>query len=990
MSEVCDNELVVFSTEQGIKDVIRWMLKNLEDAEMLDPSEVPGESASVAELESCIRRATNDSPTTLRAIASGGEFETECSEYGSAWVSKLDDLVWQLEYSFQTIWSSANFEPTAPKTTEPRIVLARWKHEYDPFPDEGAYANDGTGEWELWDHLDYEYGKPDCYISAFYEMIGRGPLPANPEKIKRLLKHKKYDEILAMKDDPAVREACTHVSAMTFFKKKKMDAYVTLLKMTDNRYHPTKVDEYLDVLRSSKYAEVLPVFIKRYAWDKKSAALAYGFLASKRNGKEALALLEAKLKECGVPIPDGDAAQAALAKKAGSKRKAAPKKGWTEKNADKFMAMIESSSVEQLKSFIKEIDEEHIPPWPYKNDQQIFKACIAKPYEAAEKLNFFIEEGASRPFVFSFTDLVGYDYKDGLKNTPEELEALKDVFRLLSDKGWTFTDVFSSDLIAATLAYHSDLEFLKSLTKMGLDFDEAVDQLCLSEPRIIVEALFEASSFDTLDFLVEKGLPLSRWGECTIASNWSDERINYLVSKNQPILLEGFNPDCNLDVYSRAVEKSGMNCKNPSNLWSRIINWRRFDIGEYLLQKGIATCSDRICVRIDDISVIDWALSKGLALNVDIEDCSRDTLLYAAKHAVRPVGSLDIDTKSHQIRNNVSREERLYGMKAICELFDVELIKAFLDAGFADEADASSAVEEGNQELIDLYASYGVDTSLKRVIDGSKYVEDGIARIPEGIEEITHDAFEGVAFDSVELPSTLKTIGKRAFARNRKDPEVEEITVPKSVASLGYGAFEGFKRISVYDNLDADAEPAHSKIDDCNGVANGSVGWVGAAPWKGYTHCAGNAVRANHEITVLSAETDEVKFRVEMPIGSAARDVYCTLVSAWGKNVEFDFSVYKEIFKRLPGKESKLKTAINRLTWPINLDEESREIYEQYVIRNAKDAAALFAKQDNLAGFKLLASIGAIKRANIDEMISSAASANCMDAVEYLESYRAD
>lgn len=665
---------------------------------------------------------------------------------------------------------------------------------------------------------------------------------------------------------------------------------------------------------------------------------------------------------------------------------------WTKNSVEKFASMIGDSTVEQLKSFIDNSGDGHIPPvYKYSgySTESIIDACIKKPNEAVEKISFFIEEGMDKPYYFSFGDLVKSDRQGNIENTPEELEAVKDVCRFLSSKNWKFDVTSKSSLNAAVHAYHTDFEFLMLLSKMGLNFDVA-KELDFS----IVEMLFENSSIDTLDFLVEKGLKLTVLGwedrGCYISSNWTKELADYMISKDQPILLENFFSGCDFDVYRYAVEKSGMYCKDPAKLWRGVVNDRRFDIGEYLLQKGIAVCSERVPIEINDIEAIDWALSKGIKLEVNIS-CSRDILLYAAKHGARPYGKLKIYAKTHQVYSGCLAGEWDYfnGMRAICELHDFELIKAFLDAGFAGEADASSAIEAGNQELIDLYASYGV-TKLTTVVNGSAFIEGSVAKIPEGVEEIAHDAFEDVKFDSVELPSTLKVIGECAFARYRGDSEVKGVVVPKSVTSLGYGAFKGFKRISVYDNLDSDAEPAHSKVDELNGLPNGSVGWVGIAPSRIYTLCAAGAHRADHEITVLSAESGEVKFRVEMPIGSAVRKVYCTLVSAWGKNAEFDFSVYKEIFEKLPGKESKLKTALNRLMWPVDLDEKGRELYEKYVARNAKGAAAIFAEENNLDGFKLLASIGAIKKTNINDMISSASNAHCESIVEYLESYKAE
>lgn len=662
---------------------------------------------------------------------------------------------------------------------------------------------------------------------------------------------------------------------------------------------------------------------------------------------------------------------------------------WTKNSVKKFASMIEDSTVEQLKSYIDNSGDGHIPPesWEYSDYysfENIVSACMKKPNEAVEKISFFIEEGMDKPDYFTFGTLVKGDYRGNIESTPEELEAMKDVFRLLYSKGWRISETDDWDLWLAVRAYHADFEFLMFLSKMGLKFNEA-KELSYS----ISEMLFENSSIDTLDFLVGKGLRLTRWGmeTCTIAAGWTEEFVDYLLLKGQAILLEGFDPDCDFAIYRYAVEKAGMKCDDASTLWWKVINSKRFDIGEYLLQKGITVCSERVYIRINDIEAIDWAFSKGIKIEVDINRCSRDTLLYAAKHGARPRGQLRIDTKTHQ-EYWLSRDY-FDGMRAICELFDFELIKAFLDAGFADEADASSALKAGNQELIDLYASYGIDTTLKTVFNGSMFVKGGIAKIPEGVEEIAHDAFEGVEFKSVELPSTLRIIGDRAFARGEGMPEVEEVLVPKGVTSLGYGAFKGFKKVSVYDNLDGAAAPAHSKVDECDGYPNGSVGWVGVSPYV-IAFSPQCASRADHEIIVLSAETGEVKFRVDMPIGSAARNVYCTLVSAWGKNVEFDFSVYKKIFKKLPGKESKLKTAINRLTWPVNLDEEGREFYEKHVVRNAKDAAALFAEQNDLDGFKLLASIGAIKKTNIDDMVSFASNAHRESIVEYLKAYKAE
>lgn len=478
---------------------------------------------------------------------------------------------------------------------------------------------------------------------------------------------------------------------------------------------------------------------------------------------------------------------------------------WTRDSVKEFASKVEGSSARQLRSFIEKHGDGHIPPekWEYSDfysTEKVIAACMAKPSEAVEKLDFFIEEGMDAPNHLAFATLT-YNIFGGwgdIEKTPDELESIKDVFRFLFDKGWRITDTDYWDLIAAVRAYHNDFEFLMFLSKMGLEFEET-EKLDYD----IVELLFENSSIDTLDYLVERGLKLIKKGRRaatsnrTIDSNLSKELIDYMISKNQPIALEDFDSDCDFDIYRYAAEKSGMKCEDPSLLWYRVVNGKRFDIGEYLLQNGIAVCSEKLRIVVNNTEAIDWALSKGFPLKIDISQCSRSTLLYAAKHGIEPCGSLTIDTKTHRISpNHWHTGDSFQGMRAICELLDIELIKAFLDAGFIEDVDASSAVEEGNQELIDLYTSYGVDTTLKRIVNGSKFVKGGIAKIPEGVEEIAHDAFYGVRFASIKLPSTLKVIGERAFARYQGNTKIKEVFIPESVTSIGCDAFKGFKKVS--------------------------------------------------------------------------------------------------------------------------------------------------------------------------------------------------
>lgn len=72
------------------------------------------------------------------------------------------------------------------------------------------------------------------------------------------------------------------------------------------------------------------------------------------------------------------------------------------------------------------------------------------------------------------------------------------------------------------------------------------------------------------------------------------------------------------------------------------------------------------------------------------------------------------------------------------------------------------------------------------VLSGCKILES--VTIPKGVTEIGSNAFYDCSqkLNSVELPSTLQTIGFQAFC---DCDQLSEITIPKSVTSIGYSAF---------------------------------------------------------------------------------------------------------------------------------------------------------------------------------------------------------
>ena len=159
--------------------------------------------------------------------------------------------------------------------------------------------------------------------------------------------------------------------------------------------------------------------------------------------------------------------------------------------------------------------------------------------------------------------------------------------------------------------------------------------------------------------------------------------------------------------------------------------------------------------------------------------------------------------------------------------------------------------------------------------------------------------------------------------------------MPKSVQTLGWGAFSCVPEIEVYDSIDPDAGEAEKGIDIDNGAPNSLVGYIGIGPANAVWECAANHNWVDYTITVRSAQTDEIKYKVWMGANSSQRDYYCFLSSAWGHNATFAFSELDEFFPKIRGKENKLQVAKYRLEYPYELSDAAKTKYKAYVKKNS-------------------------------------------------------
>ena len=709
---------------------------------------------------------------------------------------------------------------------------------------------------------------------------------------------------------------------------------------------------------------------------------------------------------------------------------------WTLLKVRKFMDLVESpsASVEDLEKYMAKVNgklpnHREMRGAAYRQGPGEFLfACLKDKAAYQEKITFFEDKGAfiedvserywpseRPPLDFREIDPY-YSVLTGtpggrVAGTPEELQFAKEVFDFLIGKGWRVSNWDKLELTFC-YAYYDDVAFLRRLRASG-DLCFSLRTNYASDNYSLLQFLMHRSAYDAIDFLVESGMPLR---SCYVGAvepkrpdrgdvpAWRPSHVDYLLSKGVPLHFDQYSVNCDFDMYCYAFEKLGpknlrttrTEMKNLAPMWANVFRSQRFDIGDYLLQQGVSKPRGTVDLREPSSAAIDWGLSRGFKLRIHVDN-DKDILLYAAKRGLGPYGTAVIKSFSHEKKLIMGPGcEKHEGMQAICEMLDEEVITAFLDAGFGEGVDTSTAIEWGCEGLLESYRRHGISVALKRAYRHTLYLDGQKAVIPEGVEEVAVSAFATADMNSIQLPSTLKTIGQEAFWRLDYGKPPASVVVPPNVEHIGAGAFAGWQQITIYDTLDKNAAGAGEKINLCDGFCNGEAGWMTLATDHARVYdgrIAGTAqhTRSNdHQVIVRSAETGKVKYRVDMPLESATIDVRHTFVSAWGRNATFHFPALDAMFEKLPNKEAKIKAAINRLLWPISLEPEVREIYEGYLHRLAKSAVQVAARMNDMDGLGLLEGMGLVKSTNIEEGIKAAKDANSEEALQFLKTYKAE
>ena len=310
------------------------------------------------------------------------------------------------------------------------------------------------------------------------------------------------------------------------------------------------------------------------------------------------------------------------------------------------------------------------------------------------------------------------------------------------------------------------------------------------------------------------------------------------------------------------------------------------------------------------------------AVNVDPENeqyCSVNGMLFSKDQSKLLFVPYELQTQDFQIPEGVSEINKslLAGNNCIKSLILPDSLTCIGEGAFWNCSSLERVVFPDGMEEIGKQAF-------------AQCAKLSIVRWPAKLKTIGDTAFCETALSEVLLPESVTHIGAEAFART----QLKEVTLPKSVRTLGWGAFSMVPEITVYDSIDPDSKDASAAIDTLNGNPNSLVGYVGMGPAWAMWQCAANHRWVNYTITVRSAETDEIKYKVWMGADSSQRDYYCFLSSAWGHSATFAFEELDEFFRRIRGNENKLQVAKYRLEYPVNLPSDMRRKYEAFIAKN--------------------------------------------------------
>lgn len=279
-----------------------------------------------------------------------------------------------------------------------------------------------------------------------------------------------------------------------------------------------------------------------------------------------------------------------------------------------------------------------------------------------------------------------------------------------------------------------------------------------------------------------------------------------------------------------------------------------------------------------------------------------------------------------------------------------------------DEAFASC------EKLTEVVFGTGLSSIGQRAFSGCKELKS-IDLSKTALTEINQEAFNGCwNAKKVILPDNIEIIGRSAFA----GISLGVVQLPKSVKKVERSAFDGASELIVYDTIDPDAVEANEwKHDKWNGSVNSPLACAMLGVPQSYVECQGNTRWRGYHITVLSADTGDIRYRIFCD--SEERDNYRAMMfSAWGKNASFTFDAYDDYFMKTRNMLGRAEMAFCRIQYPESLSTVHRANYEaylercMYIERSAKRTAEMIGNEDAVERLAILDRYKAIDDHNIE------------------------
>lgn len=162
-------------------------------------------------------------------------------------------------------------------------------------------------------------------------------------------------------------------------------------------------------------------------------------------------------------------------------------------------------------------------------------------------------------------------------------------------------------------------------------------------------------------------------------------------------------------------------------------------------------------------------------------------------------------------------------------------------------------------------------------------------QLPNTLKKIGKNAFFKDNIDEIILGEKLEEIGDEAFAENH----IKKVIIPKSVDKIGYGIFAPeLEEVTIYDTIERNTNKYNIsqipfKIFDVRVQSN--IGFLGV---PNFSKNDKNVKWSAFKIIVRSFENDKVKLKITMPgkkggYGKTHAYTFIDMAERWRKNAQF-------------------------------------------------------------------------------------------------------